>query len=419
MILKAQESKLNRIYAYVVFLVWPFLSAIMAVFNYRAAYAKNIVWLFCAFFGYTFIISDGEMDANRYKRWLVEMHKRADEPYARLLVEPYKDKGIYAGTDVYSHLMTLTVSRFTDDFRFFFGLIGLVFGYFYSRNIFMVLAHIKEKRLVLLSALLLMTLFLLIPFWNINGYRFYTAAMVFLYGVLKIMLEKKYGYFWAALLSPLVHFSFAVPVLTLLIYIIVGNRVWIYMLALAGSLFMVDLNPKTINENADLAPVFMQNKVKGYSSGDYIKYLQRIQTDMNWYVRGRMYAIQFCIYSMLMAALIFRRKYLPDIRTQRLLAFGALLLAVANVVSSVPSMGRFFNIAAFVLVAAYMLMVQQRPEARIYRYLGYVYFVPVLIFAIVEIRIGFDFIGLNTLFLNPLIAPFFPDSPALIEFFKW
>jgi hypothetical protein len=283
----------------------------------------------------------------------------------------------------------------------------------------MVLAHIKEKRLVLLSALLLMTLFLLIPFWNINGYRFYTAAMVFLYGVLKIMLEKKYGYFWAALLSPLVHFSFAVPVLTLLIYIIVGNRVWIYMLALAGSLFMVDLNPKTINENADLAPVFMQNKVKGYSSGDYIKYLQRIQTDMNWYVRGRMYAIQFCIYSMLMAALIFRRKYLPDIRTQRLLAFGALLLAVANVVSSVPSMGRFFNIAAFVLVAAYMLMVQQRPEARIYRYLGYVYFVPVLIFAIVEIRIGFDFIGLNTLFLNPLIAPFFPDSPALIEFFKW
>jgi hypothetical protein len=42
----------------------------------------------------------------------------------------------------------------------------------------------------------------------------------------------------------------------------------------------------------------------------------------------------------------------------------------------------------------------------------------VLFFVTVEVRIAFDFIGLNTLFLNPLTAPYFPDSPALIEFFK-
>ncbi|MBK9255865.1 MAG: EpsG family protein [Saprospiraceae bacterium] len=418
MILKARNSKINIIYAYLIFMVWPMLSAFMALLNYRSKYSKNIIWLFCAFFGYTFIISDPYMDANRYKSWLVEMHKKSDEPYVKLFVEPYKDKGIYAGTDIYSHVLTLTASRFTDDFRLFFALIGLIFGYFYSRNLFLLLSHIKDKKLIFLSVIFIVSLALLMPFWNINGYRFYTAAMIFLYGALKIIYEKKYRYFWVALLSPLVHFSFGLPVVVLLLYLLLGNRIWIYTFILVGSLFLVDVSPKTVNENAELAPLFMQNKVKGYSSEDYVKLIQRTQSDMNWYVRGHMYAIQFCIYTMILLVFFFRKKFISNHISESLICLGILMLAMANSVSSIPSMGRFFTIAAFILISGFIHIIQEHPKEKLFRLLGFVYLIPLLIFIIVEIRIGFDFIGLNSIFLNPMIAPFFKDSPSLIEFIK-
>lgn len=139
---------------------------------------------------------------------------------------------------------------------------------------------------------------------------------------------------------------------------------------------------------------------------------------MNWYVRGRTYAIQFCIYSMLALSILYRKRYLGESVSKNLICLGILMLAMANALSGVPSMGRFFSIAAFILIAGFIFLIQSQSHNKIFKFLGYAYLTPILIFIIVEIRIGFDFIGLNTLFLNPLIAPFFPDSPALIEFFK-
>jgi len=110
--------------------------------------------------------------------------------------------------------------------------------------------------------------------------------------------------------------------------------------------------------------------------------------------------------------------YLKDKVAQSLISFGILMLAIANIVSSIPSMGRFFSVAAFLLLTGIIYAIQQQPKGKIFKSLGYLYAIPIFFFLTVELRIGFDFIGLNSLLLNPFFAPFFPDSPALIEFFK-
>jgi hypothetical protein len=411
-------NKTNTINAYIAFLVWPLFSLVFSILNYRSTYSKNILWFFCAFFGFTFIISDPYMDANRYKTHLEKMYDKNDQSYVQLLKEPYTNKGIYSGTDIYSHLITTTVSRFTRDFRIFFAIIGLIYGYFYSRNLFYLIEKCKENKLIFLSILFIFTIALVIPFWNINGYRFYTAAHIFIFGVLRMIFEKKYRYAIFIVLSPLVHFSFVLPAVLFLIFLVLGNRIGIYLFALFISLFFVDLSPKTINENAELAPIFMQNKVKGYSAKDYVELVQKNQIGMNWYVKGHNYALQFCIYSMIIITFLKRKKFLVDKISLTLFSFGVLMFAMANIVSSIPSMDRFYLLAYILLLSAFIMIFQLFPKDILIKKLPVVYLIPIIIFATVEIRIGFDFLGLNSLFLNPFIAPFFTDSPALIEFIK-
>lgn len=412
------QSKKNTFYAYLTFWVWPFFGLMYAIRNVRASYVKNIVWLFVAFFGYTFNISNDDADVNRYKQSLNRLYKQNDQPYMDLLVEPYKNKGIYSGTDIYAHIVTLTFSRFTNDFRLFYGFIGFVFGYFYSRCLFYLLDYVQNQKLKWLTVLLLMTLGLVIPFWNINGYRYFTAAMIFLLASLKIIFERKYRFIFLALTSVLVHFSFVFAFAILLIYLLLGNRVWLYAGFLFISMFFANINPQTINENASIAPKFMKNKVTAYTNEEYTLKVQENEIGNNWYVNGSGYALQFVIYALIIWILIHRRRYFCSGLEKPLMSFGMLLLASANVVSKVPSMGRFYVLANFILVTAFILIIQQYWQPRLVNRMGALVILPLSLFIIVSIRIGFDFIGLNTLFLNPMIAWAFPDSPALIEFIK-
>ncbi|MBK8622501.1 MAG: EpsG family protein [Saprospiraceae bacterium] len=283
-------------YAYISFFIWPFFSLIYALGNIKSNFTKNIVWFFCAFFGYTFIISNPEMDANRYQEKLILLYGLRDVPFYDLLIEPYHNKGIYSGTDIYSHLITLIISRFTNDFRILFAIVGFIYGYFFSRNIFYIFDFIRNHKLQLLAVSSLLLLAFILPFWNINGYRFYTAAHVFLFGILRIVVEKRYRYIWLCLIVPLIHFSFLFPVAVLLFYLIFRNRFSSLCSCFACFLVFTELDPKTINERAELAPVFMQNKVMGYTRGEYVKFAQSIYTGMNWYVLGHVYALNFCIY---------------------------------------------------------------------------------------------------------------------------
>ncbi len=406
------------VYAYLTAFIWPLIGMVLAVLNYKSGYAKNILWIFCAFFGYTFIVSDPYMDANRYRDALKRAHIEKNEPLLNVLTAPYVNKGKYAGTDFYSHTITVFVSRFTDDFRVFFGFIGLIFGFFYSRNLFFIIAHIKEKKLIVLSVLLLLVTALIIPFWNINGYRYYTAAQVFLFGLLNGFFSGKRRFWIIVILSPAIHFSFFFPVAILFLYFLTGRNLWISVGFLLISLFFVNLSPEFINQNAKLAPVFMQNKVEGYSADYYVEMVSSLEVGQNWYVRGHMYALNFSLYLFIGLTVLNRRKWLVRKDVKRLFVFGVMMLAAANLVSSIPSMGRFYTVAALLLCISFILIIQNDTNLKVYKSLTYVLTVPLLIFIVVAVRIGLDYIGLNTLFLNPFLAPFFPDSPALIEFIK-
>jgi hypothetical protein len=417
--LSIEKATKHNALVYIGFLLWPFMALVYALFNYRAAYTRNIIWLFCAFFGYTFVITPGEdMDAARYKNRLEHLHRDRHQPYIDLLIDPYVGKGIYGGTDIYGQFVTLTVSRFTDDFRILFGLVGFVFGYFYASNICYILPWLKERKLNSLGILMLVVLVLVIPYWNINGYRFYTATHIFIFALLRVLVEGKRRYNLLILITPLVHGSFVLAATCAFVYQLFGNRYHIYFALLLLFSLSFGIDPSFIYKNSDLAPEFAQNKVAGYTRASYIKLTQGLAVGQNWYVEGHNFALKLVTYIFVGFIWLKRKTLLQDRISLHLYSCSLLMLSVAAFISTIPSGTRFFFVSLQLFAVLLLYVAQQNLAQNWVRWLTIGLCGPVFMYALVEIRIGFDVTGLNTIFLNPMLAPFFPDSAPLITLFK-
>ena len=403
----------KKLYAYFLFLIWPFLSILIALYEYRQKWSKNVIWLFVAFFGYTFVISNDTMDANRYRDQFTEVSTTDNGTIF--------EKNIYAeesaNVDILKPLLDKVVSSFTTNYKILFMFYGLIFGYFFSRSLWLLLDRSYYK-LTGISILLLLLFFVVNPIWNINGFRFWTAAQIFVYGILLYFLEGKKKGILFVLSSFLVHFSFLLPIGILLIYLLLGNRLTIYFYFFIGSLLVNELNLEMVRNNLAFLPTVYEARVTGYTSEEYKEKVIEKVVQINWYARIKGKALHYPIYIFLIylfwkaRSMVLRKKELYS-----LFSFVLLFYGVANVISYIPSAGRFMSIGAGLAIAFIFLFLQNFHDTK-FNSIIKLSRPALLLFIIVTIRIGFDVIGLTSIFGNPLIALFMENDLPLIDLIK-
>ena len=118
----------------VFFLIWPFGALIRALRHFRAPQTKTIIWLFCIFFGFVFVIPEnvpGAADSARYARQLIEAHNQPLS-WSYFLSMLYAEGGF---VDIYQPFVTWLVAIFTDNPRILMAIFGAVFGFFYAQNL--------------------------------------------------------------------------------------------------------------------------------------------------------------------------------------------------------------------------------------------------------------------------------------------
>lgn len=413
-------------YHWYLFLVFPFLTGILAIKNYRATWAKNIIWAFVVFYGFTFSIPEqvgqnGESaDINRYVGKVTNMYK-LDLSFADVVKLYQENEDI----DILQLTIAIMVSRVTNSPQVLTAIYGFIFGFFFSRNIWFVLERMKGK-FKPAAILLLVTFILVVPFWSINGFRFNTAIHVFIYGLLIFLFDgKRIGILLAAL-SILVHFSFLLPVSILLLYVLFGNRTVIYFVFFLASTVSSQIDIGALNtfiENnvpkalADRTAVYRnEDKVEGYRTDtekeDVVK--------PNWYMQLYSKALQWPLIAFLVV-LFFKRKKLQNFNRKlyNSLSFTLFFWGVANLMSSLPSGGRFYLIAILSALPLVLFYVQNSPYEKFMIKSVRIAAPALLLFIVVSIRIGFLSISLNTILSNPFVALITDYNIALDELIKW
>lgn len=406
----------NKKYTHwILFFVWPLGALMNAISNGRQPWAKNILWAFIIFFGFTFVIPNDGVDANRYRDNLVNMHSQRDLSWSGFIGLLYVEGTNFL--DVFQPLITFFISRFTDSQRVLFSVFGLVFGFFYSRNLAMIMEQFKDRIPKKIWPLLILFA-MLVAFWQINGFRFWTATHMLLYGGLLVILYKKpIGYLFI-FLTPLMHFAFIFPALIFAFYLVAGDRTLIYFALFILSLFFIQLQVDSFLGYLPQLPSVYQAKVSDYTGDQYLSRVSISGTGMNWYVTFRGLAVRYMMYVFLVLVFVYRRKQIREYGLNSLFSFALLFISIANITKNIPSFGRYLLVSEMFIAVLMILFFYYNLGTRLMRYLYPAMLMVIGLYVIVEIRFGMDFMSLATLMANPFIAGFFTNEVPLIEFIK-
>lgn len=409
-------ANLNGIYSFVLFLISPLLSVVAAIVNYRSSWAKNIVWLFTIFYSLTMVVIEGR-DITRYIERFLDM-AYSNLGWADFQSILYQDQ---TAVDIVQPLITFLVAQFTSDYRVLFAAFGLVFGYFFSRNIWYLFKFAGSK--VGLFGALLITCFVLVnPFWHINSFRFWTATHVFFFGAIHYLVEGKKGHLLFVLLSPFIHFTFFFPAGLLLGYLFIGNRITFFYFFYLATMFLSNVSPEMVSNQVSSLPFLpssIQYRISTYANEEYAEQRAETAAQTSWFVRIYTGALFWSITALLSLIYFRGRSFLKKVPAlANVFCFALLLLGVTNVLTSIPSVNRFIYVGALFGIAVVFWYLQHAPQDR-FAYYAVVVTVPLLLFyCLILVRIGMDSIDLFALIGNPLITGIVEHDTPLIDLIK-
>lgn len=396
------------------FIIWPFGITIEAFRNWNKPWSKNIFWLFCIFFGFTFIIAEeGGADSDRYARLFLQ-YANSDFNLKELANSFYtaSDNNY---VDIASPLITYIVSRISSNPSLLFAVFGLVFGYFYSRNIWYLLEKINGK-ITGIVLVYLLTFALLIPIWYINGFRMWTAAQIFLFGALPYLLDgNTKRLFWAGF-SILFHFSFMFTFGVLLLYILFRNRVNIYLVFFIATAFIKEIDLLEVRSILFFLPDMFHRKIISYTNPQYAEIISLAQMRLNWYITLSENAVKWVVYALVISIYTFGRRMLKERKgLTSLFCYSILLYGFANLFSLIPGGGRFITVSSVFIFSFLVLFFTYYSKIKGLSLVSILSLPFLLLNCIVSFREGMDYFGFITILSNPIIAAFnIQQSPLIV-----
>lgn len=410
-------------------LVFPFAGLIYTLSHWRESWAKNAFWLACIYLGAVFIffpegesLFAGGADGKGYALYLMDMYNSnitLKDIFSRYLIDPHI-------MDLYQPLLTYFISRFTDNGHVLFTVFAFVFGYFYSRNIWYILDRLPNKRLGWL-VILVALYFLICPITQINGVRMWTALHVYVYGMMPYLVERDKSKLWWVLLTPLIHFSFLyVAIFAILFYLLpyktkTQNKIFLFV---ALAFFLVSMFVNSLNMDAvggylaEYSPDSYETRIVGYTSQEQIDKVSN-EAAGNWYVVYSS-AISTWTYTLLLV-LAFPyviRNYRSKEWLVCLYLFALLIGGLSNLMTFIPSGGRFRVLARMFIVPIIIIVamsVDNKASYRKYVNVASIFLILPLIF---EIRKMFDYFGITMVLGNFITTLFIESNIPIIDFIK-
>lgn len=413
------QFKSKREQFYLLFLLSPLLCLINS-FRFRDnGIYKNILWFFIAFYGFTISFPKGDENLDGYRRFknFEIISSRSEFSFSEFQNEFSDEDNNKA--DVFEPLLVFTVSRVTSNPHIMFAVYGLLFGFFYSRNLSYILDKISSSNTKKVLLLLLLLAFLN-PFWNIGGFRYWFATQIFLYGLLRYFFENKKDYLLWLGLTPFVHFSYLFPILVFLIYRIVGDRTIIYFVYFSVCFFLGKIDIPFFTSLLSFIPSkAIQQKASVYTNESYVeKVVGFDNASLNWYaVFSSRFLYWFILITIVFCFLKYRKLILEQFKP--IFSFILFYMGTTLLLVSVPSMSRFLVLGNLLVVSFLILLVNQNKKPQPMD--SYLFWTKwgIIVFLVVNLRIAFDTVSFLTLFTNPVTAPFFMEGNfSIINIFK-
>ena len=398
---------------YLLFAIWPFMGFLSALKGFHLKSNRNVVYLFLALFGFTFVLGNEAMDSYSYAQRLKETALLPFSEFWNVARGLYEQE---TTLDIMMPLVNFIVSRFTSDHRILFGVWALIFGFFYLKSINLLHERYFYNRNI--NALFFLVFFIFLnPITNINGFRMWTAAWIFFYGAYHVVLYRDIKYLFLAILSVLFHFSFLSASLILVSYYFLGNRNLLFYLFLAASVIIPEISieyARTISDFFGEGVAERAARYTGESAMEGVATRQERARELGkWYLYLPSMSLRYFFIGAFFYVKFQYSKLANTAELKNLYSFGLLFLGFANFVAVIPSMGRFYTIFyLFVTVFVFNIMIRLKtPNIQLVSLVG---LIPFFLMMTVFLRVALDII--NPWLFTFLPLPFIFDDTSLYQF---
>lgn len=221
----------GAVYSFVLllFLLFPFITFLGAIIKFKSKYSHFIFVLFTTLFGYNMVAESEGLDLFRMHEMLQVYSPYSISQIGESFINTWTNKGESIvqsnnNADIYESIVSLFVSRFTDNGK----VLMAVFGFFYGLVFVNVLRKFTNKITndSLFVVLLILFATMMMPLNQLAGVRYGTATYIFVLAVINFIqnTEIRNRYVHLVLLcivSCLIHFSFVLPSFLLIVFVLV------------------------------------------------------------------------------------------------------------------------------------------------------------------------------------------------------
>jgi hypothetical protein len=151
--------------------------------------------------------------------------------------------------DLYKHLLSYLCGAVLGMPFLFFPIVALVYGYFFSGSLLIVLKNFydKEKTWLIIGFTFLLILYESLE--GINTVRTWTGMWVLVYASLKYYKTKQKKYLLLMFIPPFIHVAYFAMALPAYVVLIFGNRKLVYTIIFVLSSFVSFINPANVTDN--------------------------------------------------------------------------------------------------------------------------------------------------------------------------
>lgn len=398
---KKVSDDVNKKFHLLMFLIWPLMGFIVACRDFSSRFNRNMILAFYTLYGFTFYISPA-MDGQRYASHLEKMYSIPTENYDEIFEGLFSDGG---QLDILQPLITFIVSRFTSYYSVLFAVFAFILGTIQLKTIYM-LYQDAEKKFNSNVIILLWFLPFLLSIFSINGFRMWTAAWFFMYGVYNYTYRKKRIYLLVALSTAFIHFSFITVNIVFLIYAFAGNRRLLFTILAIASFMFSELPLPAIQTYVENFGSGITRKFTSYTHEKYSASVQESTQHAAWFIRwsGPLLKYFLCI---AIGSMYFRLRNVKFSKEfNSLWCVTLLILTYANLASLVPSGGRFLTVFFLISIALLIIFYAHYYTAKKIDTIILVGIFPMALFALVAVRVGLSTTNLSLILPTPVIAIF-------------
>jgi hypothetical protein len=334
---------------YLLFFVWPIIGFFVSIRRFHLKSASVIIMLFYGMFGYTMLFSPST-DSDRQMK---EFNELVYKPFSDFFEQIF---GLYSSEDAkpdfFMDLIMYSVSRVTDNYRFYFMVMAFFIGYMVIKNVkvFYELYLKKENKIALIF---IVFFFILNPPGRIMSFRHYLSLLVFVYAMYQYFKTNNYKDLLLLTGVVFVHFGYLMVVPLFYLYRVLGNRNKIYYVVIALSFVFFDQAANLIRDSGIDLEGSLDQTVQGYTNEEYLEEMSNVDGNQMALV-GRY--IRWTTLFFLFSTLYHKFQYKTfDETGEKLYSFSLVVFAFVNFMQGMESVSNRFGLVYQCIVCVFYI----------------------------------------------------------------